>query len=488
MRRHLVVWGIVAAVLAVWSGAAWGQASSQPASRPAEQATTQSASVAPGAEAPSDPVEEFFKKTKHPVSWFTWGADVRLREVFTPNLLLDQEDRHFQRYRERVWATVSPCADLDINTRLVYEPRHFCQPSREAFTRDAAYIDEWTMDEAIFDQMNVEWRNICGLPLKAKVGRQDIILGNGWLVLDGTPLDGSRTIFFDAVRGTLDLKNCQTSVDVIYIDQHADSDWWIKPFCDKDFHNIEQDEKGAILYVTNTSLPKTQIDGYFIYKHDEAVLNAPADYVAPWQAGDNADIYAFGARAAGDIGDHWKYRAEYAAEFGNKNGQALCAQGFNSLLSYFLKDKCNNNFRVGYEYLSGDKPGTESTNEQFDPLWGRWPQFSELLVYTVALENRPGETTNLHRVQLGWSCNPCKNLEWLNDYHLLFRDQKSYTGRPYFDQDCFRGQLFTSVLKYKFNEHVSTHLWGEFFFPGNFYSESRNETAAFLRYEVVFTW
>jgi hypothetical protein len=77
---------------------------------------------------------------------------------------------------------------------------------------------------------------------------------------------------------------------------------------------------------------------------------------------------------------------------------------------------------------------------------------------------------------------------------LLFRDQKVETfGRAaganrYFDNGCFRGQLLTSVLRYKFNEHVSTHIIGELFLPGDFYSDNRNEVAGFFRYEINFTW
>ena len=442
-------------------------------------------------------ISDFIKKSKQPCEYLKWGADARLREVFTPNLLLDREDRHFQRYRLRTWATVTPTPDVDINVRLVYEPKHFCQPSREAFTRNAAYLDEWTTSEAIVDQLNVVYRKAFGLPVTLKVGRQDIILGDGWLVLDGTPLDGSRTIFFDALRATIDLADYKTKVDVIGICQSADSSDTLSAICDKDFHNIEQDEMGAIVYVSNTSLPKTQIDGYFIYKHDEQVIGrklgdvSPGN-VAPWQVGANADIYTVGMRVAGDITDHWKYRAELAKQCGHKNGRDLDAWGFNSRLSYFCNDEKNNNFRVAYEYLSGDALGS-GTDEQFDPLWGRWPQFSELLAYTVALENRPGEQTNLHRVGAGWSFNPCKDpaLEFCLDYHLLFRDKKVTSfGRDesYFDNGCFKGQLVTALLKYKFNDHVSGHLIGEVFAPGDFYNDTRNETAGFFRYELTFTW
>ena len=188
--------------------------------------------------------------------WLALSADMRLREVFTPNLLLDKEDRHYQRYRERFGATATVCKDIDLDMRLVYEPRHFCQPSRKLTARNQDYINEWAYSEAIFDRLSVTWREPCGLPVRAVIGRQDIILGNGWLVLDGTPLDDSRTIFFDAVRLTWDLPACNTTVDTIYINQHADSDRWIEPICDKDFHNIENNEQGAIVWITNKSLAR----------------------------------------------------------------------------------------------------------------------------------------------------------------------------------------------------------------------------------------
>jgi hypothetical protein len=428
--------------------------------------------------------------------WLALSADLRLREVFTPNLLLDGEDRHFQRYRARVGATVTPCKDIDLDFRLVYEPEHFCQPDRQLQARNESYIDEWITNEAIFDRFSVTWREPCGLPLRAVIGRQDIILGNGWLVLDGTPLDNSRTIFFDAVRLTWDLAACNTTIDTIYINQHADSDRWIEPFCDKDYHNIEQDEQGAIIWIANKSLAKTEVDGYFIYKHDRADLGTePGDigsgHMAPWQAGDNADIYTFGTRVVHDLTDNINLMGEIAGQFGNKNGQSLCAMGANTLATYKFNDPLKHEIHVGYEFLSGDESGTDGRTEQFDPLWGRWARFSELLAYTHALENRPGEATNLHRVNVGVSCAPCEKITLGADYNLLFANHNSYGGRGIFStspDSNFRGQLIAGRMTYQFSKHISGHLLAELFFPGNFYNNSYNEVAGFFRYELNFTW
>ena len=479
-------------LLAALPGGAWAE------DKPADKAAADDkpAEKAKPAEAGQAECDCMFCKAKEAIHqetpWLALSADLRLREVFTPNLLLDGEDRHFQRYRTRLGATVTPCKDIDLDFRLVYEPEHFCQPSGQVRARNEYYVDEWITNEAIFDRMSVTWRQPCGLPLRAVIGRQDIILGGGWLVLDGTPLDNSRTIFFDAVRLTWDFAPCNTTIDTIYINQHGDSDRWIEPFCDKDYHNIEQDEQGVIVWIANKSLAKTEVDGYFIYKHDRADLGTRAgDGLAPWQAGDNADIYTLGTRAVHDLTDNINLMGEIAGQFGNKNGQRLCAMGANTLATYKFNDALKHEVHIGYEFLSGDESSTDGRTEQFDPLWGRWARFSELLAYTHALENRPGEATNLHRLNAGVSCAPCEKITLGADYNLLFANHNSYDGRGIFTtspDSNFRGQLIAGRMTYQFNKHISGHLLAELFFPGNFYNNSYNEVAGFFRYELNFTW
>ena len=45
--------------------------------------------------------EEWIQKTKHPVSWLKWGADLRAREEYLTNPQYNDlgEDTHHQRYR-----------------------------------------------------------------------------------------------------------------------------------------------------------------------------------------------------------------------------------------------------------------------------------------------------------------------------------------------------------------------------------------------------
>ena len=426
-----------------------------------------------------DLVEAAIQKAKHPFPWLSFGADARLREEYfnnaiTLNSKTANHEYNFQRYRERVWTTITPFENLDVNARLIYEPRHYCKPDNKP---------DWANNEALFDKLNVTYKQAFGLPMTLVAGRQDILLGDGWLVFEGTPEDGSRTVFFDAIRDTIHFKDANTTVDLIYIDQAASANRYIQPFCNKDVPLRSDDERGAIVYVSNKSLARTTWDGYFIYKNDSI-----PSWKYPGVVSDSAELYTFGTRVEHDFDQHWRARGEIAEQLGHKNGRDVMAMGANSRLTYFFRDKLDNQLRTGYEFLSGDDPRT-GKDEQFNLVWGRWPQWSELLVYTWIKETRVADVTNLHRVYTGWTFKPIKPLEFSTDYHLLFADENTLRDNANFSNEgLFRGQLLTALLKYKFNEHVAGHLIGEMFVPGNYYSKLAQDTAFYARYEIVFTW
>ena len=110
-------------------------------------------------------------------------------------------------------------------------------------------------------------------PLTATVGRQDIFLGDGWLVSDGTPFDGSWTYFLDSARLAYELKDQQTVIEAIGIVQSArDADWMPVLNSGQNRYLTEQNEKGAILQIANTTMKSANLTGYFIYKHDDAEI------------------------------------------------------------------------------------------------------------------------------------------------------------------------------------------------------------------------
>ena len=460
-------------------------------------------------------VEKAIQDIKQPCKEFNWGGDFRIRNEYfynlltlTPNNTLNEQD--YFRFRGRLWANVVPVDDLSLNVRLASEPREWMQPAGYTPYKGNSGLD---MGEGVFDSVNIKWKNIGGLPLAASLGRQDLFLGDGWLVGDGTPFDGSWTYFLDSARITYDLKDQNTTIDAIGIIQEAHDDAWMPTIGSNHRLLTEQNEKGAILQVANTSFKAANLTGYFIYKHDDAANMALAD--AQSFHPDNADIYTIGGRVNGLLSEHLKYWVEGAYQFGRKDYPILGpsqnpaytapagtyrridAFGLNSKLTYMAKDKLNNQFAMSFEFLSGDNPNS-SHDEMFDVLWGRWPRWSEAGLYSYAAETRIGQEANLIRFGPTWSLNPIKDLEFNASYYALFAQNSVPTlgatevfaqGDPrrlFTDSGNFRGHFTQAVLKYKFSQHMTGHLWGELLFPGDYYVNQNMIT--FLRGEVMFTF
>ncbi len=404
--------------------------------------------------------------------WLKMGAYLRLRSVYDNNRGLDKNaaghDRYNLRYRARVWARILLSEDVDFNIRLMTEPRYNFRPDLD---------HPFTRNEGLFDRFNVTLRNAFDLPLTATVGRQDLWLGSGWLIIDGTPLDGGRSGYFDALRFTYDLKD-NTTADLIWVENHANTSEWIRPFNDENFDISEQDEQGLILYLSNKSLDQTRFDGYFLYKREHDRRRA---------TGTEGETYTIGSFIHSDIDDHWQSCVELAAQFGHKNGKDLSGFATNSWLAYHFNDEKKNSIQFGYEYLSG----SDDPDKYFDRVWGRLDQWSRIYTGPIdSIDGRAYDSSNLHRFVVNWISNPTRKTELDTSYHMLFADENPSTGGTggLSKSGCFRGQLLRGQLKYRVNKNFYHRAEAELFFPGDFYNDERNDVAVFLRYEIIFTW
>ena len=483
----------------------------------------------PASSAPSS-AEKTIQEIKNPTPWLNWGGDIRLRNEYFNNalslsdrvglssLFAPVHEQDYFRFRSRVWFSLFPTNEFTFNFRLSSEPREFMKPSTMN-----TYFKQSGMEPryGIIDTLNVQLKKPMGIPATLTLGRQDIMLGDGWLVGDGTPGDGSFTSFVDAARLTYQVEK-NTTVDVIGLVEYGRPDAVLPtlgPSTDAGnsvapFLLTDQNEKGAILWVANKSVDAANVDGYFIYKHDNRLNDPPKS-----SFGDDADIYTIGGRLSGTPEAHVKYSAEGAYQFGRKKDPELnqggvnpylaasaettgyrhmSAFGVNTKLTYLFKDRWNDRVSLSYEYLSGDDPGTGG-DEMFDVLWGRWPRWSEMYnIYSYVAESRCGQTANIHRLGPTWLVSPTAALEFSASYYAMWADQAAPTRdfykaafgpaspTPFSGSGNYRGDYLQGTLKYKFNTHLSGHLWAEEMFPGNFYASRHAFT--FLRAEVMLTF
>jgi len=432
------------------------------------------------------PIQDRVDQIKNPVDWFNWGADVRFRHesIENPSLTTADPPGHsysFERLRIREWNTINPCKGFDLNLRFTWEGRHYWLPASKA---------EWDKSEIIIDNINGKF-TFQEIPLTIIVGRQDIVFGDGWLISDGTPLDGPRTTFFDAIRATFDLTDIKSKLDLIYINQSSDPNSRLAPIFSKNISLMEQDERAAIFNFSYKLIEYTQIEPYFIYKHDEAANSK----------GDNGDVYVLGSRLERDINSNISCLIEGAYQFGNRKNAAmfphqdscLSAFGINSSFTYNFRDSLKNQIWLGYAVLSGND-AHDPHNHQFDPLWGRWAQYSELFPNEF---DRSCERSNLHRINIGYQRELVSGMLVQVNYSALIAYANRFSGTSGFsDNGKFKGQLLTALLKYQYDRCWSGLLLGEYFIPGNYYEtpsgggllSTRNDPATFLRFQIVFTF
>ncbi len=425
---------------------------------------------------------------------FTFGGDVRLRyegydNVHTLSSEAPFHVRDYLRLRTRLWANYNGVPNLSLYGRLAAEPRcWFNNATVDSAGREWKYV--------LVDNLYAKWSTAQSslVPVSVVAGRQDVLLGDHWLVGEGTPGDGTWTSFFDGLRATIDVKSIKTKFDLMAFRPQVSAVDYL-PILGRQGTCLlmEQDEIGAILNATNKTIQNAQLDGYFIYKKDKRVTST----------GNNGEVYTLGARIAGTPSANWQYSVEGAYQWGRRDLQVrypatitykrdVAAYGLNSKLTYLLKDKLNNQFSILAEYLSGDDPDSTDKDEMFDVLWGRCPRVGETwnVAYAVETGGRAGQYQNLYRVGATWAVSPTKSTTVATTYCALFAPESVPTrmmNTARFSRDGhFRGHMVQTVVRQKITKEVSALLHAEASFLGDYYV--RRDTVAFVRAEVMYTF
>jgi hypothetical protein len=403
---------------------------------------------------------------------FKWGFRERIRQEYLMNAFdLDDnlaDDRNHIRVRTQLWFSYSPIEDLELYAKINNEHRHYFKPDRDLD------FDE-LIDEFILENLYVKLSNIGGFPVSAVIGRQNIIYGEGFLFMDGGPLDGSRTQYVNAVKVTAAFEKRTVEVHAL---SDPKRDQYLPVVNSRDKDLVEWDEAGGGIYYTDTSLPKTKVEGYYFFKHEKHEEEAiPA-----------SKVHTVGARLSGSPINWLSYAAEGAYQMGKRIGEYdISAFGGYLYATAALPAPLEPKLTLGVIYLSGDDPGTDEY-EGWNPLYSRWPKWSDLYIYTLATEHGPAYWDNLSAPFAELSVKPMKRLELVGTVYMMGAPQE--TPRPWsdlFGTGSERGLLSNLKLNWSWTEYFSGHLLWERIDPGDYYAEGSNP-AHFLRWEFNFTY
>ena len=496
MRQRLALWGCMALLAVAW--------------------------LVPGAWAEVDvrvpEGQSTLETILQPTDWFSWGADLRLRQIYqknnddfktddTPVVFPppnNDDNRNYLSVRTRLWAKVGPFFTVDeLETpngmsgyiRMTHEAYVWLQqegrPSPDPHTQ---FFRKGNINEVVFDNLWVEWQRILALPVSMRVGRQDFIYGRGWVILDGTPYDTSRTIYFDAIKTTLHFDEAKADLDIVVFDNKG-YEKRLEPLNEQDARVSDYDERGFWLYLQKNYMKTHNIHAYYIYKDGDQTDTRAGRLNPVPGSGLRAGhvIHTLGGLAMGafpDIADAVvpDYYAEAGFQWGREGSVQRRGYGFNSELGCALPGVVwQPRVHAGFEYLSGDEP-TSTKYEGWDPVFGRWARWSEIYAYRCDTESAPALMTNLQRYNVGVSAKPTEKLGLTANFNHVRTNERTFNplARPEFARGKARGNHLAGTATYDFNKYVSANVLLEYFHPDSYYSRITDD-AVYARWELVFT-
>ncbi len=264
-----------------------------------------------------------------------------------------------------------------------------------------------TGDVALY-QAYIEANDMWGVPLRARIGRQELAFGSQFMIGVNDTASGFAGLSFDAIRLTYDTD--MFSVDAV----------WAK--LAEDFGDIFDDDTDMYaIYGSYKGLEDIVIDAYWIWVRDDNPGTLP---VAGINNVLDVDVHTIGLRGAGTIGA-FDFEAEAAYQWGEidrprinffrKGDFDYGEWALNLELGYTFDMVANPRVFAGFAYLGGSDPANSqrrnfgrfglrggSVDLSFNRLFSNW-EYTEFFANT--------DETNMLIYRLGLSAMPTESLE-----------------------------------------------------------------------------
>lgn len=398
------------------------------------------------------------------------GAEERIRSENWDNLsdFNDQaNDKTEQlRFRTRLWAKFNFDPATELMVMLNDETKKVTEPDKPF---------KW--DEVIFENLYLQQR--FGDRWTIRAGRQNLMRGEGFVLFDGNSGDGSRTAYFNAVDAIYTAGKSKLELMVI-VDPKTDI--VLPVFNDRRRQLTEWDEGAVGAYFTDQSRPSTSIEAYGFYKKEVNDFRAST---APGFQPDR-EISTLGGRIVQQVGQGWSVTGELAGQWGRQDpDRDIRAWGGYAYVKKQFPLAVKPSLSLGYIAMSGDDPATTKI-EGWDPLFSRWPKWSELYIYTLASEKGVAYWTNLGMWQAEFLVAPAKPLNLRATYYKM-RAFHPFPGfAKVYGDGTDRGDMYQVRADLAFPPHWSGHVLYESLAPGDFYVG--RDRAWFFRLEVTYNF
>ncbi len=388
--------------------------------------------------------------------------------AFDNSITLDKntEPWVFSRWRTFLGLNYSPTDNFSMMFQLANESRYWFAPASK----------ETKFDEIFVNQLYIDWKRIGNSAFDLKIGRQNIMLDEGFICLDGQPLTGSRSAYFNAIRSDFHINDKQTLM--AFFSYNPRTDDLLPVINEQDPAQVleEQGNRGIGVYYTSKWKALSKLSLYYFYK------NTITDNKHPLEL----KRHALGGRLALTFAEKWNFTTEAAYQFGKTADENHSAYGGYLKLGRKIDEiPIFKGLTLGSFYLSGDDPTTSKT-EGWDPLWSRFPKWSESYIYTLIIENKGKVAywSNMASLYVEAKGKLSEKLSFKSAYHYLLAPQDNESKFCSGDGK-HRGNLFIFRANYKIDKHWSGHLLWENFNVGDFYY-SAAEGYNWVRFELMY--
>lgn len=360
-----------------------------------------------------------------------------------------------------------PSKNLEFNIRLTNENRYYLSPKT-----DPKLHKNYSLNEVVIDNLFVKWTRPAGLPVALTLGRQDIRMGEGFLIFDGAALDGSRTGYFNGLRADF-LIDARNTLMVFYVRQPR-TDTYLPVIHDVGQAMGEQEDESYGLYHT-AGIGKINVEGYLFRINRKRFGSLPS-----------SRFQTAGGRIQIPVAKRLSLTAEGALQFGKRETVDRTGSG-----GYFHLDYKTGSrgavpavLTLGGIYLSGDDLSTPDKYEGWDPAFSRWPKWSDSFIYLLAKETSVAFWSNFVSLYAGANFDLASNIRLNLNWHHLTAAERTAPSNLWSGAGQCRGDLGIVKLTYDISPHLQGHFIWEQFDPGSFYFAGANGYA-WIRFELM---
>jgi len=398
-----------------------------------------------------------------------YGGQVRVRGYALENVWDFQSDgaaADWDKYDMfRLKASLFTSADVGDNVTGYVKLTN--QNYGEGVTGAETKHEEDNLSNKVFvDNAYIRVKNLLDVPLTLTMGRQNLIYGSGFAILDGQSQFASTSIYFDGVKLGWNITD-NVLLDLFYMKDQENT----RSQATEDDITLQ----GA--YLTAKGLP-------FIGKGEVYILNKEDE-------ASEKNINMYGLRLSNKIA----FGLDYAAEIALQGGDSYLANVDHDALGLkldfgFTFKNLNVKPRIfgQYAFMSGDEAGT-ADYEGWDVFYGGWPQFGDLLAWkfvnippnnTYTASGPIGEASyrNFSISTIGFSCTLLGKISPKISYSKITIDETAIGA----DDDF--GDYFQAEIKYAYSKALSFRVYAAKIEPGDAFGAVNNDAATEIFWEA----